>query len=116
MSTNNQTGLLWQETDPNKPWRETVKLAAQRHQERLFLWPNCCYVHGLTVNPKLKIFNSGAFVEEIDGVRVFLHDGYQPGYFFVFHDRRAPVTEPAQLSSDPPSGQLITQAGQLALF
>lgn len=111
-----QTGLLWQETDPNKPWRDTVKQAAQRHQERLFLRPNCCYVHGLTINPKLVIFDSGAFVEEIDGVKVFLNDGYRPGYFFLFHDGKTPVTEPARLPSGQPSGEIMTQAGQLALF
>lgn len=102
----NQTGLLWQETDPNKDWRQVVKLAAQRHQERLFLYPNCCYVHGLTVNPKLTIFNSGAFVEEVEGVKVFLHDGYLPGYFFVFHDGKAAVTEPALAPKGQPSPQL----------
>lgn len=102
----NQTGLLWQETDPNKPWQQTVKEAAQRHQERLFLYPNCCYVNGKTINPKLVVFNVGAFVEEVEWVKVFLHDGYQPGYFFIFHDGKAAVTEPAQAPKGLPSPQL----------
>lgn len=101
-----QTGLLWQETNPNKPWQETVKEAARRHQERLFLWPNCCYVNGKTINPKLVIFNAGAFVEEVEGVKVFLHDGYQPGYFFLFHDGKAAVTELSHSPKNQPSPQL----------
>ncbi len=100
------TGLLWQETDPNKDWRQVVKQAAQRHQERLFLYPNSCYVNGKTINPKLVIFNVGAFVEEVEGVKVFLHDGYLPGYFFLFHDGRGTVTELAQTPKGQPSPQL----------
>lgn len=102
----NQTGLLWQDNDPAKTWQQKVLEAAERHRERLFLWPNRCYVNGKTVNPKLVIFNSGAFVEEIEGIQVYLHDGYQPNYFFVFFEGKLPVTEPARAPYDQPSPQL----------
>lgn len=94
-------GLLWFDNDQKKTWQQRVKEAAERYQQKFFIKANRCYVNGKTVNPKLVIFDSGAFVEEIDGIQVYLSDTTLINHFFVFHKGENPqpqaVTQPAEV-------------------
>lgn len=94
------SGLLWFDNDQKKTWQQRVKEAAERYRQKFFIRPNRCYVHGKTVNPKLVIFDSGAFVTELDGIQVYLNDATIPNHFYLFHQGIDPqpqaATQPAE--------------------
>lgn len=40
-----ETGLLWYDGDPQRPFEDKVTLAATRYREKYGCWPDTCYVH-----------------------------------------------------------------------
>jgi hypothetical protein len=95
-------GLLWFDNDSKKTWQQRVKEGAERYQQRFFLRATICRVNGKTINPKLVIFDSGAFVGEVEGIQVYMDEATLPNHFYLYRDGAAPaqpVTQPAEAAA-----------------
>ncbi len=106
------TGVLWFDDDKKKDWRQKVREAAARHQSRLWLPPDTCYVNPGTVQADAVSLNEPAFVGTVDGIQVYACHDTLPHHFFVFRSSQALVTNGAE-----PGAQNVTkEAQQLTLL
>jgi hypothetical protein len=107
---NNLAGLLWFDNDPKKDWRQKVREAAQRYQQKTWLAANLCHINPGTVGLSLGL-NDQKLIEVIDGIEVYASRDTQPNHFWITHQPRSDG-QPTAL----PTPTTPTQMEQLRLL
>lgn len=92
---NKYTGLLWFDDDPKRDWRDKVRAAAKRHQERFWLVATTCHVNPADVEATKIDLNHSTYVGKVDDIDVYASTNTLLHHFFIYHIPRPASSTPA---------------------
>jgi hypothetical protein len=106
--SNKLAGLLWFDNDPHKEWRQKLREAAQRYQQKFWFTANLGHISPKEVGLNLGL-NDQQYVETIDGIEVYASTYTQPHHFWV---TRVVTPDPENAKNTPESATQLTLFGQ----